>query len=210
MSQEQQNPFEYSGSAVVAMAGKNCVALGYDRRFAANNLTISDQFQRVFEINPKCFIALTGLPTDIQTFHQLMDFRNNLYQLREKRDISPWAFAHSVSKALYAKRTQGSYLIQPLIVGLDKDNNPLLCGMDSIGCKSFSSTYICGGTSEHQILGVAEMLYKPDLEGDELIDVCAQSLLHGVNRDTLAGWNCEVMLITPNAIRTVELKTRKD
>jgi 20S proteasome alpha/beta subunit len=59
--------FEYNGSAVVAMVGKNCFAIASDRRLGVQLQTIATDFQRVFKIHDKLYIGLSGLATDAQT-----------------------------------------------------------------------------------------------------------------------------------------------
>lgn len=59
--------FEYNGSAVVAMVGKNCFAIASDRRLGVNLQTIATDFQRIYKIHDKLYIGLSGLATDAQT-----------------------------------------------------------------------------------------------------------------------------------------------
>ena len=58
---------EYNGSAVVAMAGKNCVAIASDSRFGIKFQTLGTTMQKIFPIHDKLFVGLSGLATDIQT-----------------------------------------------------------------------------------------------------------------------------------------------
>ncbi|KAF2532135.1 hypothetical protein F2Q70_00031033 [Brassica cretica] len=59
--------FEYNGSAVVAMVGKNCFAIASDRRLGVQLQTIATDFQRISKIHDRVFIGLSGLATDVQT-----------------------------------------------------------------------------------------------------------------------------------------------
>jgi 20S proteasome subunit beta 3 len=61
----------YNGGSVVAMKGKNCVAIAADRRFGVQALTISCDFQKTFEVNNRLFYGLAGLGTDVQTLYVL-------------------------------------------------------------------------------------------------------------------------------------------
>jgi len=58
---------EYNGGAVVAMVGKNCVAIASDTRLGQQGLTISTEFPKIFPINSKLFLGLAGLATDVQS-----------------------------------------------------------------------------------------------------------------------------------------------
>ncbi|OMO72340.1 Proteasome, subunit alpha/beta [Corchorus olitorius] len=96
--------FEYNGSALVAMVGKNCFAIASDRRLGVQLQTIATDFQRISKIHDRLLLGLSGLATDAQTLYQKLVFRHKLYQLREDRDMKPETFASLVSALLYEKR----------------------------------------------------------------------------------------------------------
>jgi 20S proteasome subunit beta 3 len=58
---------QYNGGAVVAMVGKNCVAIASDTRLGVQALTVSCDFQKLFPVNDKCYLGLAGLATDVIT-----------------------------------------------------------------------------------------------------------------------------------------------
>ena len=57
----------YNGAAVVAMMGKDCVAIASDRRFGVQSQTVSMSFKKIFEMGPHLYVGLPGLGTDVQT-----------------------------------------------------------------------------------------------------------------------------------------------
>ena len=60
--------FDYNGSAIVAMAGKNCVAIATDKRLGVNKFqTVSTDFQKAFEMTEKTYVGLAGFATDVQS-----------------------------------------------------------------------------------------------------------------------------------------------
>jgi len=59
----------YNGGTVVAMAGKDCVAIACDKRFGIQYSTVSMDFPKVFEMGPHLFLGLAGLATDVQTVY---------------------------------------------------------------------------------------------------------------------------------------------
>ena len=58
---------DYNGSAMVAMKGKNCVAIAADTRLSQQLMTISQNMQKVFKVNDKCLMGLAGLASDVRT-----------------------------------------------------------------------------------------------------------------------------------------------
>ncbi|CAN6880686.1 unnamed protein product [Brassica oleracea] len=208
-SQSIQLIFEYNGSAVVAMVGKNCFAIASDRRLGVQLQTIATDFQRISKIHDRVFIGLSGLATDVQTLYQRLVFRHKLYQLREERDMKPETFASLVSAILYEKRF-GPYLCQPVIAGLGEDDKPFICTMDSIGAKELAKDFVVSGTASESLYGACEAMYKPDMEAEELFETISQALLLSVDRDCLSGWGGHVYVVTPTEIKERILKGRMD
>ncbi|KAL9264581.1 Proteasome subunit beta type-3-A-like protein, partial [Drosera capensis] len=186
--------FEYNGSAVVAMVGKNCFAIASDRRLGVQLQTIATDFQKIFQIHDRLFLGLSGLGTDMQTLYQRLVFRHKLYQLREERDMKPETFASIVSAILYEKRF-GPYFCQPVIAGLGDDDKPFICTMDSIGAKELAKDFVVAGTSSESLYGACEAMFKPNMEPEELFETVSQALLASVDRDCLAGWGGHVYVV---------------
>lgn len=62
-----QSIMAYNGAAIMAMKGKDCVAIAADTRFGIQAQTVSMNFQKLFEMGPLLYIGLAGLATDVQT-----------------------------------------------------------------------------------------------------------------------------------------------
>jgi len=60
---------EYNGGAVLAMTGKNCVAIASDKRYGIRQQTVAMDFPKVFPIHDKLYIGFGGLATDMQTVY---------------------------------------------------------------------------------------------------------------------------------------------
>jgi hypothetical protein len=64
---------------MVAMKGKDCVAIASDRRFGVRAQTVSIDFPKMFKVGPRLYLGLPGLGTDTQTVHQRLQFRYEPY-----------------------------------------------------------------------------------------------------------------------------------
>ncbi|CAG8835412.1 34030_t:CDS:2, partial [Racocetra persica] len=151
-----------NGSAMVAMVGKNCVAIAADKRLGVQLMTVSTDFQKIFPVTTKSYIGLAGLATDVQTLAEKFRFSINMYKLREEREIEPRTLSHMVSSTLYEKRF-GPYFVEPVIAGLDKNNQPFVCAMDLIGCLDIAQDFVVAGTASDGLFGMCESLWEPDL-----------------------------------------------
>ena len=107
----------YNGGVVVAMRGKDCVAIACNKRFGVRYQTISMEHNKIYEVSPHVYVGLPGLGTDALTVFQRIRFRVNLYELKENRKISPETLASMLSNLLYEHRF-GPYFVEPVVVGL--------------------------------------------------------------------------------------------
>jgi 20S proteasome subunit beta 3 len=210
------------------MVGKDCVAIACDLRLGLQSLTVSNNFPKIFQYAPSCYLGLTGLATDVSTVSDLFRYKVNMYRLREERNISPQTLANLVSSSLYERRF-GPYFVSPVLAGINHTTGkPFICGFDSIGCIDFAKDFIVGGTASDQLFGTCEGLWEPDLvrlimnvsalgaqtdykqEPDELFETVSQALLNAVDRDALSGWGAHVYIIEKDKVTKRLLKGRQD
>ena len=204
-----QNPFSLKGSCLVAMVGKDCVAIASDKRLGVRMQTISTNFQKIFRINDRIFIGLTGLASDIQTVREHLRFQVNLIELQEDHPLDPRKFSALVKSLLYEHRF-GSYFISPIIAGLQEDNTPFLATSDSIGAMSYPNNFAVGGTADDCLYGICESMWRENMNKDELFEVISACLQAAQERDGGSGWGGIVYLITPEQVTVKEIKVRMD
>jgi len=201
---------EYNGSGIVAMCGKNCVAIASDMRFGIQQTTIASDMHKIYKMHDKLYVGISGLITDMQTVTQKLHYSMKMYELREERRIRPNVFANLVSSMLYEKRF-GPYFAEPIVAGLDDEKNePFICAMDLIGAPVYTKDFVVVGTASQELYGCCEAFYRKDLEPDDLFETISQSLLAAVDRDCLAVWGAEVIIVTKDGVTTKRLKSRQD
>ena len=89
-------------------------------------------------------------------------------------------------------------------------HRPFLCSFDVIGAKSLSDAFVCAGAASNSIFGTAEAMWKPGLNKDELVEVCAKAFLSALERDCLSGYGAVLYLITREGIEQYDLANRND
>jgi 20S proteasome subunit beta 3 len=144
---------EYNGGSVVAMRGKNCVAIACDLRLGNQALTVACNFDKVFPVSERLYVGLPGLASDVSTLREKFRYRVNMYKMKEEREIEPETFAHLVSSTLYERRF-GPYFIEPVIAGLsapdaETPNEPFIAATDLIGCINFAKDFVVSGTARY-------------------------------------------------------------
>ncbi|CAG8512293.1 5522_t:CDS:2, partial [Acaulospora colombiana] len=100
---------------------------------------------------------------------------------------------------------------KPVIAGLSKGTNkPFIASTDVIGCINFAKDFVVSGTATDKLFGMAESLWEPDLEPEDLFETISQTLMNAVDRDAFSGWGAIVHVITPEKVITRRLKARMD
>ncbi len=114
-----------------------------------------------------------------------------MYTIKEEREIEPEAFAHLVSSSFYEHRF-GPFFVEPVIAGLCKTPaggyKPFVASADLIGCLSIAKDFATAGTASEKLYGVAEGLWEPNLEPEDLFETISQTLLNALDRDAYSGW----------------------
>jgi 20S proteasome subunit beta 3 len=72
---------------------------------------------------------------------------------------------------------------------------PYLCGTDMLGAQSTSESFVCAGVASRSLHGTAEAMWKPNLDGEELVEVCGKAFISALERDILSGYGAVVYLI---------------
>ncbi|KAK0548351.1 proteasome core particle subunit beta 3 [Tilletia horrida] len=200
---------EYNGGSVIAMTGKKCVAIACDLRLGNQALAVSTTQDKVFRVTDKTYIGLPGLASDAETLRQRFRYRVNMFSMKEERVIEPDTFTKLVSSTLYERRF-GPYFIEPVIAGLSSNDEPFIAATDLIGCPNYAKDFVVSGTASDKLFGVAEALWEPDLEPEDLFETTAQTLLGALERDALSGMGAIIRIITPDKVIERVLKTRAD
>merc|ERR1712202_63990 len=105
----------------------------------------------------------------------------------------PKTLANMVSNMLYERRF-GPFFVEPIVAGLDPVTfEPYICNMDLIGCITEPADFVAGGTSEEQLMGMAETLWEAKMKA--------------FDRDAASGWGAVVHIIEKDKVTTRTLKT---
>uniref|UniRef100_A0A2I3H6U5 Proteasome subunit beta type-3 n=1 Tax=Nomascus leucogenys TaxID=61853 RepID=A0A2I3H6U5_NOMLE len=173
----------YNGGAIMAMKGKNGVAIAADRHFGIQAQMVATDFQEIFPMGGWLYISLAGLATDVQTVAQCLKFRQNLYELKE---------GHMVANLLYEKHF-GPYYTEPVIAGLDlKTFKPFNCSLDLIGCPVVTDDFVVSGSYAEQMYGMCESLWEPNMDPEHLFETISQAMLNVVDWDAGSGMGAQM------------------
>jgi len=197
------------GGCILAMKGKNCVAIASDTGFHGERYIIGTNTPKVFKIHDKLFVGLSGLLSDVSSIKQILDYEVSNFLIKENRFPNHFEVTTILSNLLYKNRFS-PFFIEPILAGLDKNNNPLISSMDMIGATSNSYKFSVSGVCADELYGICESLWKPDMCEKELFETTCRCINLATNRDCLSGWGANIHIVTKNKILSKKLELRAD
>jgi 20S proteasome subunit beta 3 len=203
------DPSTYYGGSVLAMRGKDAIAIASDLRLGHGAMTVGKNFSKLYTLTPKIVLGLAEFVPDCQAVFKELRKHVNMFRLNQGRDIEPEEVCSLLSTILYSKRFS-PYFIDPIIIGFDRNNQPHMYSMDCIGCVDTPSSYTAAGTADVNLTGIAEVLYEENMEVEDLFVTTMQAFLNSVNRDALSGWGAEVIILTPTERVVRKVHGRQD
>ena len=133
-AQQQQDPSTLNGGSIMAMCGRNCLAIAVDKRFGSGPQMVTLTPRTVLIPHSELIVAFAGLEGDVQSLSkelstQISSKMNGHLGFGFGRDndhfksklISPKAMSSLLSHSLY-KRRGSPYYVEPIVAGLQKVN----------------------------------------------------------------------------------------
>lgn len=197
------------GGSILAMIGKDHIALVNDKRLGTGPITVNTSFSKIYQLNSKLLFGFTGLYSDSQILFKKIRKNYNLFVLEHNREMEPKELSNMISYILYTKRLQ-PYYVTCIVCGISSDNTPFISGMDCIGAKDDSNEFVTAGTASKNLFGLCEALFEPGMDEDTLFVTAVQAFLNSVDRDALSGWGCECFIVGKNELKKKEIKGRCD
>jgi len=140
---QQSDPMTMNGGSVLAMAGRECVALAVDKRFGRDLSLIAVRPRQVLFPTPRLLVAFTGLEGDVQSLREELSAQIAFRYARGSgfgpiaaavkagtsssddengsNKISPRAMSSLTSHVLYHQK--GNYFVEPIVAGLEPDDD---------------------------------------------------------------------------------------
>ena len=189
---------EVHGGTMLALAGKECVAVACDSRFASHRtggMAITSSSRVVHHVGSQCIMGCLGLDSDSRI---LVDSMRERLASHEDLELEPHSIARCVSNILYEK---GLYLT-PLITGLDNKGLPYICSMDGLGSTVVTRDFAASGTASGTLFAICEAHYESDLEQEELVALAKRCFGLAMQRDVMSGGECKVFLLSQRGVET--------
>uniref|UniRef100_A0A2K5EMZ1 Proteasome subunit beta type-3 n=1 Tax=Aotus nancymaae TaxID=37293 RepID=A0A2K5EMZ1_AOTNA len=181
----------YNGGAIMAMKGKDCVAIAADRHFWIQARMVTTDFQ-IFPVGDRLYIGLAELATDVQIV------------------IKPYTLMSLVASLLYEKHF-GPYYTEPIIAGLDpKTCKPFSCSLGLIGCPMVTDDFVVSSTYAKEMYRMCESLWEPNMDPEHLFETISHAMLNAVDWDAVSGMGVTVHITEKDKITIRTLKAQMD
>lgn len=197
------------GGSVLAMQGKNAITIVADKRMGNGGMTLHTNYSRLYVLTPRIVLGLCCFVPDCQMVYKELRKHINMFRLSQNREIEPQEACHLLSYILYSKRFS-PYYIEPVLIGFDSDGGSHIYTMDCIGCIDREEGFAGKGTASENLTGISEVLYRQQMDEDDLFITATQAFLNAVDRDALSGWGAESITLLPGRRVHREVLTRQD
>jgi 20S proteasome subunit beta 3 len=195
------NSESFHGGTILAMAGRDSVAIASDSRFSSYQTGpfLLGQYPRcIFRVGSKTLVGFYGLDSDASAIMETM--RENLFKHFDK-DMNTHSIARLLSDTLYASGLQCS----PIVVGLSNRCIPEIFSMDGLGAQTVTRNFAISGTANSGLYAICEAMYQPNLSSEELVAVVEKCLRLALQRDVLSGCSIRILTITEGGIYSKEI-----
>ncbi|KAL8440237.1 hypothetical protein Efla_000363 [Eimeria flavescens] len=110
------------------------------------------------------FLSLCPFVCLFACLHKELQFRCNLFSLREDVAVMPPSLVSSLISSMLYQRRFAPFFVSPVVAGLEPSSHkPFLAGFDCIGAACKATDFVCNGTAKEQLAGICEAMWRPDM-----------------------------------------------
>uniref|UniRef100_A0A915EAN7 proteasome endopeptidase complex n=1 Tax=Ditylenchus dipsaci TaxID=166011 RepID=A0A915EAN7_9BILA len=170
------------------------VVVAVDSRASSGEYISSQTVMKILHVADHMVATMAGGAADCQFWTRIVAKYCNLFELREKSQISVRAASKYMANVLYQYRGQG-LSVYSMVAGVDK-RGPALFQVDSEGTRL--PLRICSvGSGSLNAYGILDTYYSPKMTDEEAVNLGRRAIMHATYRDAGSGGYCNVTHITP-------------
>ncbi len=155
---------------------------------------MSRNAKKVFLLNNRVGIAMSGLYADVGAIVRFLSAESKYYELTSERPMSLYSIAKLLSSILYSYKVL-PFLIEAVVGGIDRDGQPKVFTLDSLGSVS-EDKYMAVGSGATTALGLLESQYRDDMSLAEAEELAVSALRVSMERDASTGDGIDVLTIS--------------
>ncbi|VDL72141.1 unnamed protein product [Nippostrongylus brasiliensis] len=170
---------------------KGGIIIAVDSRASSGEYISSKSVMKILDIGDHMVATMAGGAADCQFWTRTVAKYCNLFELREKTQITVSAASKYFANVLYGYRGMG-LSVGSMIAGYDK-RGPQIFKVDSDGDRS--QMKICSvGSGSLNAYGILDTHYKPKMTDEEAMKLGRRAIMHATYRDSGSGGVCNCKL----------------
>jgi len=186
--------------SVVGLCGPDWVLVAADSSVSSSIICISEEYDRIFQIDPRHVLAMSGETGDSLQLSEFIQGNVSLYKFRNGVELSSDAMSHYIRSILAKAIRKSPYEVNMLMAG--HDGKPSLYFMDYLGTLQ-KIPYGAQGYCSYFVLSVFDKHYKKDMTLEEGKKLMKMALDQIKQRFTVAPHGFIVKVIDKDGVRKV-------
>ena len=192
-----------TGTTTVGLTTEDGVILAADRRASMGRLTASKYAKKVYKLDDKIGITISGSVGDAQKIIRIMRSQLKLHKL-ETKELSIKGAATMLSNVLHNHKMMPFF--NQFIMGGIEDGKGMLYDLDPAGGLMKHERFTATGSGSQMAYGVLEDNYVEDLDHEEAKKLGIRAVEAAMERDTASGNGIMVAEITEDGFEVLEEK----
>jgi proteasome beta subunit len=173
-----------TGTTTLGIVCKDAVVVATESKVTMGNLISSKEFPKLFQIDDKMVMTVSGGVGDAQNIVRVLKAEINIYKLTRNSELTVKGVSTLLANIQQNARYY-PYMLMPIIAGVDKEGMHVYSvdPMGGIGEDEYTST----GSGSPFAYGVLEDGYKKDMTREEGIDLAVRAVSAARQRDAASG-----------------------
>ncbi|MEK6967567.1 MAG: proteasome subunit beta [Nanoarchaeota archaeon] len=194
-----------TGTTTVGIKCKDGLVLAADRRATAGYLVANKKADKVFALNDRIVVTISGMVSDAQLLTKLIKAELKLKAMRGDREVSIKEAANLLAGLTYSNVRRPSMIpgIAHFLMGGQDVSGFHLYDLFADGSVTEIDDFVASGSGSVFAYGVMETLYKTALSVQDGIDLAIKSVNAAMQRDIASGQGIDVMSITKDGVKKV-------
>uniref|UniRef100_A0A7E4ZXE1 proteasome endopeptidase complex n=1 Tax=Panagrellus redivivus TaxID=6233 RepID=A0A7E4ZXE1_PANRE len=170
------------------------IVVAVDSRASSGEYISSKSVMKILDIGDRMVATMAGGAADCQFWTRVVAMYCNLFELREKSEITVSAASKYFANQLYNYRNRG-LSVGSMVAGYDK-RGPAIFQVDSEGTRL--PLKVCSiGSGSMNAYGVLDTHYKEKMSDEEALKLGRRAITLATFRDSGSGGFCNIAHITP-------------
>uniref|UniRef100_A0A914CJW8 proteasome endopeptidase complex n=1 Tax=Acrobeloides nanus TaxID=290746 RepID=A0A914CJW8_9BILA len=172
---------------------KGGIIVAVDSRASSGEYISSSTVNKILDISDRMVATMAGGAADCQFWTRVVAKYCNMYELREKTEITVSAAAKYFANVLYGYRGYG-LSVGSMVAGYDKRGYSIF-SVNSEGERQQQK--ICSvGSGSLAAYGILDTFYQPKMTDEEAFKLGQRAIMHATFRDSGSGGVCNLVHIT--------------